>query len=74
MMASTLHVMLENEYDYAKAAIARATDMRDMAEQYDHDATIAYSAREERRRQDAVQWKNIILPSIQKRAMLSHMA
>lgn len=74
MKLDTLQAMFDMECSYNLAKVSRECAMQAQATRYELAFEKALVSREERRRQDREQWLNVILPSIQKRAMLSHMA
>lgn len=73
MKPATLQDMLELAFDYASSDIERGIQMEVKAAEYSESFNESYAERLEHRDADRKQWKNVILPSIQKRAMLAEM-
>lgn len=64
---------LDLELTYRRKAAERHDSMRNAAHDYAAKFDAAYQQRLFQRELDREQWKNVILPSIQKRAMLAQM-
>ena len=66
--------MLELECQYAASAEKRQQALQEQAKRYASELDAAYGQRQFTREHDRKQWLEIILPSIQKQAMLAKLA
>ena len=74
MKASTMYGLLDLEREYADAEMARRLDLRWQAELYGLEFELAAEERQRKREADRRQWRDVILPNIQKQAMLNRLA